>query len=119
LDWRDATLAAVGAALALYSVRNTSLCVALVTPAWIAMAGQVGPTLGARFGVRAARVRVTRAAVATGAAIVCAGVVAVGYTKTRVAADAAPSGGAAASPPCAVGVLARRPRLQRGCGRGG
>ena len=113
LDWRDATLAAVGAALALYSVRNTSLCVALVTPAWIAMAAQVGPTLGARFGVRAARVRVTRATVATGAAIVCAGVVAVGYTTTRVAADASPSGVAATYPACAVDVLSRAPGAQR------
>src|SRR5207302_323973 len=64
-------------------------------------------------GVRAVRVRVRRATVATSAAIVCAGAVAVGYTTTRVAADASPSGVAAAYPACAVDVLSRAPGAQR------
>jgi len=113
LDWRDAALAAVGAALALYSVRNFSLCVALVTPAWIAMASQVGPRFAARFGVRASRVRVTAARVVAGAAVVGAGVVVVASTTARVAADASRAGVAAAYPACAVDVLARAPGVQR------
>src|SRR5205807_4237114 len=62
---------------------------------------------------RPTRVRVPRAAVVTGAAIVCAGVLAVASTTARVAADASRSGVAAAYPACAVDVLARAPDAQR------
>lgn len=109
LDPRDAALGAIGLGLGLLAVRNISICVALMTPAWIAMASDIAA-------LRKGRPRltiVTRRRVVTGAAIVGVGLLTVGYGATRVAADASPSGVAAAYPTCAVGVLARAPSPQR------
>jgi hypothetical protein len=51
-DLRDFALAAVGAALALTSVRNTAICVAVMIPPWMAMAAAVVRSLESRRGVR-------------------------------------------------------------------
>ena len=52
-DLRDFALAAVGAGLALTSVRNTAICVAVMIPPWMAMAAGVVRSIEARRAQRA------------------------------------------------------------------
>ena len=113
LDLRDAAFAAVGVTLALLAVRNILICVALVTPAWIAMAAEVGRKLPSRRATQAARRRVTGSRVLAGAAVVSVGVLAVAYTAKGVAANASPTEVAAADPTCAARVLGRAPGAER------
>ena len=111
LDLRDGVLACAGCVMALLAVRNTSLCVAVAAPVWIASASDLGCMIRRRRAPR--RERVTRAAVAMGAIIVALGGGAVAYTAFRVHAAASPPGIAAAYPACAATVLARSPSTQR------
>jgi hypothetical protein len=112
LDLRDAALAAAAAVIALMAVRYTAICVVAVAPAWMAMAGDV-----ARRRSRAAvRTHIRPAkpmAVMTGAVVVAAGCATLGYTGSRVYAEASPAGVAAAYPSCAADVLAYSPVTQR------
>jgi hypothetical protein len=112
LDIRDAVLAGAGTAMALLAVRNTAVCVAVVLPAWMSMAGDVGRRFSSRRAA-ASRGSVSPAAVVVGASVVAAGVLAVGYAAARVHADASPSGIAAGYPACAANALERSPVDQR------
>jgi hypothetical protein len=110
-DLRDFALAAVGTALALTSVRNTALCVAVMVPPWMAMAAGVVGSIGARRPRSVARTG--RAAPVMGIALVAVGIFGVGVVGTRVAQNASPQGVAAAYPSCATALLARSPTVQR------
>ena len=112
-DLRDVALAAVGAGLALTSVRNTAICVAVMIPAWMAMAAGVVHAVAVRsprpHPARASR----RASPAMGIVLVAVGVLGVGVIGTRVAQSASAQGVAAAYPACATSLLARSPTVQR------
>jgi hypothetical protein len=112
-DLRDLALAAVGAGLALTSVRNTAICVAVMIPPWMAMTAGVVRSLEAR---RAQPGRVARPrpkVPVMGIALIAVGVFGVGVVGTRVAQTATPQGIAAAFPACATGILDRSPTTQR------
>jgi len=118
LDLRDGLLAAAATALVLTAVRDTAICVAVLTPAWIGMAADVGRAVEARrtHGARNRRVRrwrVTPIGVTVGAAIVAIGAVAAGVSVARLKVEASPQAVAAAYPACASNVLARSPVPQR------
>jgi hypothetical protein len=113
LDVRDIALAGAGAALALMSVRNTALCVAVMVPPWMAMAAgsvraiQAGPVRPGRA------TRPSQGAPIVGAVLIAMAVVSVGVVGGRVSADAGPKGIAAAYPACATSVLMESPSTQR------
>jgi hypothetical protein len=112
-DLRDFALAAVGGALALTSVRNTAICVAVMIPPWMAMAVALTQSIAAR---RTREHQVTRsrhAAPVMGVALIAVGVFGVGVVGARVAQNASPPGIAAAYPGCATALLARSPTTQR------
>jgi hypothetical protein len=112
-DLRDFALAAVGGALALTSVRNTAICVAVMIPPWMAMAAALTQSIAAR---RTREHQVTRsrhAAPVMGVALIAVGVFGVGVVGARVAQNASPPGIAAAYPGCATALLARSPTTQR------
>jgi hypothetical protein len=92
---RDLALAGVGAALALTSVRNTAICVAVMIPPWMAMAAGVVRSVEARR----TRPRVIaprgRAAPVMGIALIADGIFGAAY------------------PACATALLARSPTTQR------
>ncbi len=112
-ELRDLALAAVGAALALTSVRNTAICVAVMIPPWMAMAAAVVRSLEHHRGVRD-RVRdAGRAAPVMGIVLIAVGVLGVGAVGARVAQSASRQGIAAAYPACATALLARSPAPQR------
>jgi hypothetical protein len=110
-ELRDIVLAGAGAALALTSVRNTAICVAVMVPPWMAMAADVVRSLEARR----VRPRPVRAAGTPlmGAVLIAAAVAGVGLVGARVAGDATPQGIAAAYPSCATALLAKSPTTQR------
>jgi hypothetical protein len=112
-DLRDFALAAIGAALALTSVRNTALCVAVMVPPWMAMAAGVVESIGARRPRPRPVARSARAAPVMGIALVAVGIFGVGIVGARVAQNASPQGIAAAYPSCATALLARSPTVQR------
>jgi hypothetical protein len=112
-DVRDLALAAVGGALALTSVRNTAICVAVLIPPWMAMAAGVVESIGAGRERPQPVARSGRAAPIMGIALVAVGVFAVAVVGTRVAESASPQGIAAAYPSCATALLARSPTPQR------
>jgi hypothetical protein len=112
-ELRDLALAAVGAVLALTSVRNTALCVAVMVPPWMAMAAGVVESIGARRPRTQPVTQSARAAPVMGIALVAVGIFGVGVVGTRVAQDASPQGVAAAYPACATALLARSPTVQR------
>jgi hypothetical protein len=112
-DLRDFALAAVGGALALTSVRNTAICVAVMIPPWMAMAAALTQSIAAR---RTREHQVTRsrhAAPVMGIALIAVSVFGVGVVGARVAQNASPPGIAAAYPGCATALLARSPTTQR------
>ncbi|HVC40445.1 MAG TPA: hypothetical protein VND54_00545 [Candidatus Saccharimonadales bacterium] len=109
-DLRDFVLAAVGAGLALTSVRNTAICVAVMVPPWMAMSAVVVRSLGARH---APQDGAGRAAPIMGVALIAVGVLGVGVVGTRVAQSASSQGIEAAYPACATALLARSPATQR------
>jgi len=118
LDLRDGLLAAAGVALALMAVRDTAICVAVLTPAWIGMAGDVGRGFAARRAAvgaarRERRWRVTPMGVAMGALVVGVGATAAGVSVGRLKAEAASPAVAQAYPACAADLLARSPVPQR------
>jgi hypothetical protein len=119
LDLRDLALAAVGAVLALTSVRNTAICVAVMIPPWVAMAAGVVDSLARARGGALGRVRRRPVAQHGGAApvmgivLIAVGIVAVGAVGARVARNASAQGIAAAYPACATALLARSPIKQR------
>ena len=112
-DLRDFALALVGAALALTSVRNTAICVAVMIPPWMAMAASVVRALENRRGVKDHAGQVGRAAPAMGIVLIAVGVLGVGAVGARVAQSASPQGIAAAYPACATALLVRSPAPQR------
>ena len=86
-DLRDLALAAVGAGLALTSVRNTAICVAVMVPPWMAMAAGVVRSLEARRAQRVAVARPRQRVPVMGIALVAVGVFGVGVVGERVATD--------------------------------
>jgi hypothetical protein len=112
-DLRDFALAGAGAVLALTSVRNTALCVAVMVPPWMAMAAGVVRSIQAGRARSSSRVRVSRGAPAIGAALIAAAAVSVGVVGARVYGTATAQGVAATYPSCATAVLMRSPTTQR------
>jgi hypothetical protein len=112
-ELRDFALAAVGAGLALTSVRNTAICVAVMIPPWIAMAAGVVRSLETRRAQRSSVARSRHASPVMGIVLLAAGVFGVGAVGVRVAQSASPQGIAAAYPACATALLARSPTTQR------
>jgi hypothetical protein len=112
-DLRDFALAAVGGALALTSVRNTAICVAVMIPPWMAMAAGVVESIGAWRARPHHVVRWGGAAPVMGIALIAVGMFGVGVVGTRVAQSASAQGIAAAYPSCATALLARSPTTQR------
>jgi hypothetical protein len=112
-ELRDFALAGAGAVLALTSVRNTALCMAVMVPPWMAMAADLARSIDARRIARSAAVRARPKAPVMGVALVAAAVVAVGVVGARVYATATPQGIAASYPSCATAVLAKSPTAQR------
>ncbi len=110
LDLRDLALAGAGAVLALTSVRNTALCVAVMVPPWVAMVADLLRAYEAR---RGAVERAKRPATAIGAALIAVGVLGVSVVGERVQQTATPQGVAGVYPSCATAVLARSPATQR------
>ena len=110
-ELRDVALAGAGAVLALTSVRNTAICVAVMVPPWMAMAADV--VRG--YEARRSRPRTARAAGTPlmGAVLIAAAVAGVGVVGVRVHNNATPQGIAAAYPSCATAVLAKSPTTQR------
>jgi hypothetical protein len=113
VDLRDIALAAAGAALALTSLRNTALCVAVMVPPWVAMAADVVREIAARRGRPRAAVPATRGTPVMGVVLIAAAVLSVGVVGSRVYGNATPAGIAAAYPSCATAVLAQSPTTQR------
>jgi hypothetical protein len=112
-ELRDFALAAVGAALALTSVRNTAICVAVMIPAWMAMAAAMVHAFETRSSRLRRVARPGNAAPVMGIVLIAAGVFGVGAVAARVAHSASSQGIAAAYPACATAVLARSPTVQR------
>jgi hypothetical protein len=110
-ELRDIALAGAGAALALTSVRNTAICVAVMLPPWMAMAADLMRSIEARR----ARPSSARAAGTPlmGAVLIAAALAGVGVVGARVYSNATPHGIAAAYPSCATAVLAESPTTQR------
>jgi len=112
-ELRDFALAAVGAGLALTSVRNTAICVAVMIPPWIAMAAGVVRSLETRRAQRSSVARSRHASPVMGIVLLgrrglrrrCGGCA---CRPERVTA-----GIAAAYPACATALLARSPTTQR------
>jgi hypothetical protein len=112
-DLRDFALAAVGAALALTSVRNTAICVAVMIPPWMAMTAGVVRSLEARRAQRTSVSRPRARVPVMGIALIAVGVFGVGVVGARVQQTATPQGIAAAYPACATALLDRSPTTQR------
>ena len=113
-DLRDIALAVAGAGLALSSVRNTAICVAVMIPPWVAMAADVARWIQAIRAQRTPRgASSARGAPVVGVALIAVALVSVGAVGARVHQDATPQGIAAAYPSCATAVLARSPVTQR------
>jgi hypothetical protein len=112
-ELRDLVLAAVGAGLALSSVRNTAICVAVMVPPWMAMTGGLVRSAQARRASRRRVERSSRGSRVVGLALIAVGVLGVGVVGVRVAQSASPQGIAAAYPACATALLARSPTTQR------
>ncbi len=112
-DLRDFALAAVGAGLALTSVRNTAICVAVMAPPWMAMTAGVLGSIRARRERPRGIARPRHPVPAMGIALVTVGVLGVGVVGARVAQSASAQGIAAAYPSCATTLLARSPTTQR------
>jgi hypothetical protein len=113
LDLRDIALAGAGAGLAMMSVRNTALCVAVMVPPWMGMAAGVVRSMQ-REPVRGGAPRHrSRGAPLIGAALVAAAVLSLGVVGTRVYRNATAQGIAAAYPSCATAILMQSPTVQR------
>jgi hypothetical protein len=112
-ELRDLALAGAGAVLALTSVRNTALCMAVMVPPWMAMAADWWRSIEARRAPRRAVVRTRPTAPVMGIALLAAAVVAVGVVGARVYNTATPQGIAAVYPSCATALLAKSPTVQR------
>ena len=112
-DLRDLALAAVGAALALTSVRNTAICVAVMIPSWMAMVAAVVSSLETRRRRLRPAPRSGSTAPVMGIVLIAVGVFGVGAVGERVAQSASSQGIAAAYSACATALLARSPTVQR------
>jgi hypothetical protein len=112
-DLRDVALAGAGAGLALISVRNTALCVAVMVPPWMAMAAGVARSFQARWPRPAGAARASRGAPVVGGALIAVALLSLGVVGARVYRDASPQGVAAAYPTCATAVLMQSPTPQR------
>ncbi len=112
-ELRDLVLAGAGAALALTSVRNTAICVAVMVPAWIGMTSGVVRAIEARRARPRPIAPARRASPIMGIALVAIGIFGVGVVGARVTQSASPQGIAAAYPACATALLARSPTVQR------
>ena len=105
-ELRDVALAGAGAVLALTSVRNTAICVAVMVPPCMAMAAG----LVRAFEAHRRRPRTPRAAGTPlmGAVLIAAAVAGLAVVGVRVYGNATPAGIAAAYPSCATAVLAEK-----------
>jgi hypothetical protein len=112
-ELRDFALAGAGAVLALTSVRNTALCMAVMVPPWMAMAADFARSIEARRTPRRTIVGARPQAPVMGIALLAAAVVAVGVVGARVYNTATPQGVAAVYPSCATALLAKSPTVQR------
>ena len=112
-ELRDVALAGAGAVLALMSVRNTALCVAVMVPPWMAMAADTVRSMQLGFARPGRAVRVSRRAPVIGAALIATAVLSVAVVGARVSRNASPQGVAAAYPACATAVLMQSPTTQR------
>jgi hypothetical protein len=112
-ELRDVALAVVGAGLALTSVRNTAICVAVMIPPWMAMTAGVVRSLAAQRAPRRHPARAGTSVPVMGIALIAVGVFGVGAVGVRVAQSASPQGIAASYPACATSLLARSPTTQR------
>jgi hypothetical protein len=112
-ELRDFALAGAGAVLALTSVRNTALCVAVVVPPWMAMAADLARSIEARRAPARTVARAARNSPVVGVALIVAAVVAVGVVGARVYGTATAQGVAAVYPSCATAVLEKSPTVQR------
>jgi hypothetical protein len=112
-ELRDIALAGAGAALALTSVRNTAICVAVMAPPWMAMAADLVRSLEARRSRPRRVLRASAGAPLMGAVLIAAAVAGVGVVGVRVYSNATPAGIAAAYPSCATALLAKSPTIQR------
>ena len=112
-ELRDFALAGAGAVLALTSVRNTALCMAVMVPPWMAMAADLARSIEARRIARSPAARTRPKVPVMGIALIAAAVAAVGVVGARVDNTATPQGVAAAYPSCATSVLAGSPTVQR------
>jgi hypothetical protein len=113
LDLRDIGLAGVGAGLALMSVRNTALCVAVMVPAWTAMAAGAVRAMQSGRARPTATARASRGAPVIGAVLIAAAVLSLGVVGARVSRNATAQGIAAGYPSCATAILMRSPTTQR------
>jgi hypothetical protein len=112
-ELRDFALAGAGAVLALTSVRNTALCMAVMVPPWMAMAADLARSVAARRISRSPLVRTRSKVPVMGIALIATAAAAVGVVGARVYNTATPQGIAAAYPSCAASVLAESPTVQR------
>ncbi|MFI5285644.1 MAG: hypothetical protein ACHQ4F_04935 [Candidatus Dormibacteria bacterium] len=112
-ELRDVVLAVVGAGLALTSVRNTAICVAVMIPPWMAMTAAVVRSFAAQRAPRRHPARAGRRVPVMGIALIAVGALGVGIVGERVAQSASPQGIAASYPACATSLLARSPTTQR------
>jgi hypothetical protein len=112
-DVRDVALAGAGAVLALTSVRNTAICVAVMAPPWMAMAAGVAHSFESRRRRPRPVARASGGAPLMGAVLIAAAVAGLAVVGVRVAGNATPQGIAAAYPSCATAVLAKSPTTQR------
>ncbi|HEY8672458.1 MAG TPA: hypothetical protein VIM76_01750 [Candidatus Dormibacteraeota bacterium] len=112
-ELRDIALAGAGAVLALMSVRNTALCVAVMVPPWMAMAADTVRSMQPGFARPGRAVRVSRRAPVIGAALIATAVLSLAVVGARVSGNASPQGVAAAYPSCATAVLMQSPTTQR------
>lgn len=113
LELRDTALACAGAALALMSVRNTALCVAVMVPPWMAMAAGTVRSIQAGLVRPGHARRPAHAAPVIGAALIAVAVASVGVVGARVSRNASAQGIAAAYPYCATSILMQSPSVQR------
>ena len=109
---KDALFAWVGITLVLLAVRNTTLAVAFILPAWAIMLDDAAAPLLARLRIRPSPTG-TPAAILTSALVLILGVGVASVGVLRAAADASPAGVGRTYPSCITSVLSHDPQKLR------
>ncbi|MGC8460581.1 MAG: hypothetical protein ACP5OR_01870 [Candidatus Dormibacteria bacterium] len=109
---KDAFFAWIGITLVLLAVRNTTLAVAFILPAWATMLDTAAIPLLTRFRIRTSRTG-TPAAILTSVLVLLMGMFVAGVGVVRAAVDGSPSGVGAAYPSCITSVLSHDPQTLR------